>query len=166
MPPATRKYCNYPGCDGGDPDGHGNPTPYLTEEGIPTRADVVADLMNHVKMAHELPLKAKEQATEATRAEAEKIRAEAEKIRAEQPEGRHGASENVARPVLDKRAVIPRPEVDEGVTESDWSFFSAQWSRYKLSTKLEGASEAQHLWAACSTVLQRSLHNALQTLQN
>merc|ERR1712082_488581 len=47
-----------------------------------------------------------------------------------------------------------------GVNESDWSFFSAQWGRYKTSTKLTGESEAQHLWAACSSTLQRSLHNA------
>ncbi len=49
---ATRKLCDYPAFDKGVPDGDGNPTPYLTEEGIATRADVVTDLMNHVKMAH------------------------------------------------------------------------------------------------------------------
>ena len=167
MPPATRKICDYPGCTRGPPDDDGNATPYITELGIATRAEVVADLMNHVKMAHELPLKLKESQADATRAEAEKLRAEAEKLRAEQPipavdaqEHSGGAAVTTPRPVLDKRAAIPRPEVDEGVNESDWSFFSAQWQRYKTSTQLSGTAEAQHLWAACSTVLQRSQHNA------
>ena len=165
MPPATRKVCDYPGCDRGPGDAEGNPTPYVTEEGIPTRAEVVSDLMNHVKMAHELPNKAKESQAEATRAEAEKLRAEAEKLRAERPSGGgaelvEGTTERAGRGIVDKRAAIPRPEVDEGVTESDWSFFTAQWDRYKETTQLSGTTEAQHLWAACSTILQRSLHNA------
>ena len=163
MAPAARKYCDYPGCDRG-PELNGQPTPYITDEGIATRADVMADLNNHVRMAHELPLKMQESKAEATRAEAERLRAEAEKLRAEQPPGQGGGGpgevSREARPVLDKRAAIPRPEIDEGVNESDWSFFSAQWSRYKKSTSLSGDSEAQHLWAACSTTLQRSLHNA------
>lgn len=45
------------------------------------------------------------------------------------------------------------------MNESDWSFFSAQWGQYKSITSMSGESEAQHLWAACSAVLQRSLHN-------
>ena len=73
-----------------------------------------------------------------------------------------GVESRGPRPVMDKRAAIPRPEVDEGVTESDWSFFSAQWERYKSSTSLAGEAEAQHLWAACSQALQRSLHGGRQ----
>ena len=79
MAPATRKYCDYPGCDRGPESG-----PYVTDEGIATRADVMADLNNHVRMAHELPLKLQESKAEATRAEAERLRAEAEKLWAEQ----------------------------------------------------------------------------------
>ena len=43
--------------------------------------------------------------------------------------------------------------------EGDWSFLVAQWARYKGSTGLSGESETQHMWNACSEVLQRSLHN-------
>ena len=130
MAPAARKMCDYPGCNTGVPDGQGNPTPYMTEEGIPTRAEVSQDLRDHVKMAHELPLKHKEAAAEQTKADADKLRAEAEVLRASAspstaPVGSGGESRG-PRPVVDKRAAIPRPEVDEGVTESDWSFFSAQ----------------------------------------
>ena len=109
MAPAGRKHCDYPGCDRG-PVVDGQPTPYVTEEGIATRADVLADLNNHVRMAHELPMKLQESKAEATRAEADRLRAEAEKLRAEQGSSQaEGAGEGVrnVRPVLDKRAAIP-----------------------------------------------------------
>ena len=162
MAPATRKSCDFPGCSKGEPDGQGNLTPYLTEKGLPTRADVSQDLDRHIKMAHELPLKHKEAQAEQTKADADKLRAETEVLRAGTPGtvASPGDQSRSLRPVMDKRAAIPRPEVDEGVTESDWSFFSAQWERYKSSTSLSGEAEAQHLWAACSKALQRSLHNA------
>ena len=70
-----------------------------------------------------------------------------------------GVASTERRAAKEKRAVIPRPTVDEGITESDWSFFVAQWARYKDSTGLSGVSETQHMWAACTEVLQRSLHN-------
>ena len=79
-------------------------------------------------------------------------------MRAERPET-GGSGVVTSREVVDKRASIPRPEVDEGINESDWSFFQAQWARYKASTRLSESAETQHLWAACSQTLQRSLHN-------
>ena len=162
MAPAARKMCIYPGCNTGVPDGQGNPTPYMTEEGIPTRAEVSQDLRDHVKMAHELPLKHKEAAAEQTKADADKLRAEAQVLHAGTlgTVASTGDQSRGSRPIMDKRAAFPRPEDDEGITESDWSFFTAQWERYKLSTSLSGEAEAQHLWVACSQALQRSLHNA------
>ena len=131
MAPAARKTCDFPGCSKGGTDGSGNPLLYMTDEGIPTREEVKQDLKEHVKMAHELPLKHKEAAAEELRAEAEKIRAEAAKLVAERPDGHQGAGvsgSGSTRAIVDKRAAIPRPSIDEGVTESDWSFFAAQWT--------------------------------------
>ena len=163
MPPARRKPCPFPGCEQGEPDDNGMPSPWLTTEGIPTRAEVDEELREHVRMAHELILQHKKIEVEKIREEANKIRAEAEKNVSERPPGQvvpGQVVQSVARETKEKRAVIPRPTVDEGITEGDWSFFVAQWARYKASTGLSGEAEAQHMWAACSEVLQRSLHNA------
>ena len=96
-------------------------------------------------MAHELPLRMAESKVNQLKAEADKLRAEAEKLAAERPPPvtvapvvHQSGSEQPPRPIIDKRAVIPRPSVDEGITESDWSFFAAQWGRYKSSTALSG----------------------------
>ena len=43
--------------------------------------------MNHVKMAHELPMKLKEAQAVTMHAEVEKLRAEADKLKAEQVHG-------------------------------------------------------------------------------
>ena len=110
MAPAARKTCDFPGCSKGGKDGSGNPLPYQTEEGIPTREGVKEDLNNHVRMAHELPLKHKEAATEGLKAEADKLRAEAAKIAAERPPDGQGAGvcdQGTARTIVDKRAAIP-----------------------------------------------------------
>lgn len=106
MAPASSKYCDYPGCDWG-PVVDSKPTPYVTEEGISTHADVLADLNNHVRMPHELPVKLQESKAEATRAEADRIRAEVEKLQGEQgPAQAEGSGDGSrsSRPVLDKQA--------------------------------------------------------------
>ena len=59
MPYATRKVCPFPGCDLGEKDGDGHPTPYFTPEGIAMRAEVSEELKEHVHMAHELILEHK-----------------------------------------------------------------------------------------------------------
>lgn len=58
-----------------------------------------------------------------------------------------------------KKASIPRPDVEEGITESDLSFFLARWRMYEEATRIEGKSAIQQLWAACSLSLQKTLHN-------
>ena len=60
---------------------------------------------------------------------------------------------------MDKRDAIPRPKIELNSTESDWSFFIAQWSRYTMGMNMNPSQEIQHLWAACDDMLQRALHN-------
>ena len=118
MPLARQKLCGFPGCNLGEPDADGNPTAYVTPEGIATRAEVAEDLKDHVHMAHELALRFKEVDVEKIRAEAAKISAEATKLAAGHPpvaptvmvpqgtprSGSAGLEDWVAR---EKRAVIP-----------------------------------------------------------
>ena len=60
----------------------------------------------------------------------------------------------------EKRAPTARPVVDEGSTESDWSFFLAEWGHYVDATGIVGGSAICHLWQTCLDRLRRSLHNA------
>ena len=60
MPPAARKRCDFPGCNRGPPTPEGEPDCYTTPEGLATRELVTADLREHVKMVHILPIKAVE----------------------------------------------------------------------------------------------------------
>ena len=59
----------------------------------------------------------------------------------------------------ERRAPMERPSIDEGITESDWSFFLAEWSRYKEATAITGPAAVRHLWQCCSETLCRALHN-------
>ena len=56
---------------------------------------------------------------------------------------------------------MQRPTIEESVSESDWSFFLAEWERYAEATELTEDNEAAgcHLWLACSDGLRRVLHN-------
>ena len=47
------------------------------------------------------------------------------------------------------------------MTESDWSFFRAEWDRYAEATELSKneASAVPHLWASCTDSLRKALHN-------
>ena len=125
MPYATRKVCPFPGCDHGEPDGEGNPQPYITPEGIATRSEVNEELKDHVHMAHKLIIEHKKVEVSKINAEAAKIQAEAAKVAAEQSPGVSGdvVPRSEGRVPVEKRAVIPRPQVEEGIIESDWSFF-------------------------------------------
>ena len=60
MPPAARKRCDFPSCNRGPPTPEGEPDCYTTPEGLATRELVTADLREHVKMVHILPIKAVE----------------------------------------------------------------------------------------------------------
>ena len=108
MPNARRQTCDYPGCRGGTPDDDCNPQPYVTEEGLARRDEVSADMKEHVRRAHELPLEAAKSEVEKIKAEAEKLRYEAEKLRAERPPKAGEPAATTPREVVDKRATIPR----------------------------------------------------------
>ncbi len=87
-------------------------------------------------------------------AEAAKISAEADKVRAEKSASRkHDGRDSMG----EKKAEMQRPTVDEGISESDWSFFEAEWSRYTVATGLDedSAGAIRHLWQACSDGLRR-----------
>ena len=55
---------------------------------------------------------------------------------------------------------LPRPTLDTGITEADWTFFESQWDRYKRSTRLEGQDATDQLWACASDELSRQAHDA------
>ena len=65
-------------------------------------------------------------------------------------------------PVQPKPKELPRPELDEGITESDWQHFVEKWTRYKrscLSTATETIVQDQ-LRACCTDQLEKSLYNS------
>ena len=67
-----------------------------------------------------------------------------------------GASGN-SGPKADK---LPRPNISEGATDSDWIYFSDQWKRYKRSTNLDGQAAVDQLWACCSETLARAVYDS------
>ena len=124
MAPATPKSCQVPGCDQGELDEMECATPYKTPDDLPTRTAVEEDMKNHVYQAHTLPMELEKLVPAKIEMEAKKIEAEAAKILAEKAPG--GSSEpSTAQPRGEKKASIPRPDIEEGITESDWAFFLA-----------------------------------------
>ena len=166
MAPATRKVCDFPGCDAGEPDGDDCPQPYATPSNLQTRDEVSQDLREHVFRAHELPLRVSEAAVNKLKAETGKIQAETARVVADRPAPAPVQvqapqySEHTTPRMQDRRDKIPHPQVDEGISQSDWNFFTSQWERYVKGTGLAGESVVLHLWEACSNTLQRSLHHA------
>ena len=66
------------------------------------------------------------------------------------------------RPHNSKPKDLPRPTVDEGITEADWNHFTEKWSRYKRSC-LANAPDCNiqdQLWACCSEQLEKSVYNS------
>ena len=59
-----------------------------------------------------------------------------------------------------KQERLPRPTLDSGITEADWTFFKSQWDRYKRSTRLLGQDAIDQLWACASEELGRQCHDA------
>ena len=162
MPNATRKICDFPGCTRGPLDANEEPTPYITPAGLQQREEVNADLREHLNMAHELPLKHAESEVKKLAAETAKIEAENQRILLQ----RDPAEAQQQQPLpqqpqqLDRRDKIPRPVIDEGINQSDWTFFRSQWDRYVLGTSLSGNSVLLHLWEACTESLQRALYQS------
>ena len=55
---------------------------------------------------------------------------------------------------------LPRPVLESGIREADWSFFVSQWERYKRSTKVANQDAIDQLWACASEELARQCHDA------
>ena len=137
MPAAARKRCDFPGCSSGTPDEDGQSAPYITADGLMLRAEVTADFMQHVRIVHELPMQLLQAQRDDKLAEAGLRKAEAEKIRKERgpQEPTEPAPPSKPNPKVE---ALPRPKIDEGSTESDWSFFKQQWIRYSKGTNISG----------------------------
>ena len=58
-----------------------------------------------------------------------------------------------------KSEKLPRPTLEEEISESDWNFFNSKWRRYKRVTKLEGQDVVDQLWACMSDGLERQCHD-------
>ena len=59
-----------------------------------------------------------------------------------------------------KQERLPRPALDTGITDADWTFFESQWERYKRSNRLLGQDAIDQLWACASEELGRQCHDA------
>ena len=58
-----------------------------------------------------------------------------------------------------KSEKLPRPTLEEEISESDWNFFTSKWRRYKRATKLSGQDVVDQLWACMSEGLERQCHD-------
>merc|ERR1712082_577945 len=127
-------------------------------------------------MVHDHEKEIANNATNQTKAEAAKVEAEAKKLVSEADRYRYRAelerlaagNGSAAAPVgqrsevkSERRAPMKCPVVEENCTESDWSFFVAEWNRYSTAVGLDGdkPGAVRHLWSACSDGLRRALHN-------
>jgi len=59
-----------------------------------------------------------------------------------------------------KQQRLPRPTLNDDVTETEWRFFEAEWARYKRSSKLIGQDAIDQLWACISKDLALQCYNA------
>ena len=170
MPSAARRTCEYPGCALGppDPDNEGQRLPYITHEENTKKEEVAEDINRHIKMAHELPLQSSQIQLQRQQNETQQIVARTKETEAEtrrivvergtDVESEPGDVRN-ERPFQQKRDSIPRPSIQENSSESDFSFFTAQWVRYVKGSNMTEDQQLQQLWAACAQSLQRQLHN-------
>ena len=55
---------------------------------------------------------------------------------------------------------LPRPELKEGSTESDYIFFKDAWKSYKHSTGISGQVCVDQLWACCSPELSKCVYDS------
>ena len=148
--------------------------PFMTDPECETVTQRMEDLQAHIKMVHDHEKETMTNKTNETRAEAARVEAEAKKLAAEadryraESERLAAGNGSAAAPVgqrsevkSERRAPMKCPVVEENCTESDWSFFVAEWNRYSSAVGLDGdePGAVRHLWAACSDGLRRALHN-------
>ena len=150
MPGKTVKQvrCAVAGCTSGEDGGA-----FLTDEDCTTVAERTAELKEHSYQVHTHKVDQEQADAAKVAAEAAKVNAEAARISAEADRVR--ADKAVSRTSdgnqMEKKAVMARPTVDESISESDWSFFVAEWSRYVEATGLaeDEAGSIRHLWQSC-----------------
>ena len=72
------------------------------------------------------------------------------------------ATPEALKQIQPKPKELPRPELDEGITESDWQHFKEKWDRYKRSclTKASETVIRDQLRACCTDQLEKSLYNS------
>ena len=58
-----------------------------------------------------------------------------------------------------KQKKLPRPTLETGISDADWSFFVSQWERYKRSTKILGQEAVDQLWACASEEMAKLNEN-------
>ena len=61
---------------------------------------------------------------------------------------------------------LPRPKLEEEISDSDWNYFCAEWTRYKRSVKLSGQEIVDQLWATMSPDLKRQCHDHGASTEN
>ena len=61
---------------------------------------------------------------------------------------------------------LPRPKLEEEISDSDWNYFCAEWARYKRSVKLSGQEIVDQLWATMSPDLKRQCHDHGASTEN
>ena len=134
--------CEVAGCSSGEDGG-----PFVTDEECTSVAERTAELKEHVYQVHTIAVDNIKAEAAKTTAEAAKKTAEAALINAEKSESRRSGSSRG-----EKKAIMQRPMIEESVSESDWSFFLADWDRYVEATDLaeDGEAAVRHLWQACS----------------
>ena len=55
---------------------------------------------------------------------------------------------------------FPRPEINEGASDTEWQFFIASWETYKRATKLKGQSICDQLWHCPGEMLQKKIFDS------
>ena len=157
-------------------DGEERSGPFMIDPECETVTQRMEDLQAHIKMVHDHEKELITNKTNETRAEAAKVEAEAKKLSEEvdrfraESERLAAGNGNAAATVStglrsevqkERRAPMKCPVVEENCTESDWSFFVAEWTRYSTAVGLDGDEPVAvcHLWAACSDGLRRALYN-------
>ena len=70
-----------------------------------------------------------------------------------------GPGQQVSGGGSSKQEKLPRPTLETGISDADWSFFVSQWERYKRSTKILGQEAVDQLWACASEEMAKLNEN-------
>ena len=65
-----------------------------------------------------------------------------------------------------KMEKLPRPKLEEEISDADWNYFCAEWTRYKRSVNLAGQSIVDQLWATMTEDLKRQCHDHGASTEN